>query len=105
MIPQGTADPAISLYEISSSPQYTMAGQDGLVPVRVQVDCRGLTFLAAMTVARAVRMALSGYKGTKGGTAFGAIVQLGGRSTSERTESQVFHLVSTDFEVWSRPAP
>lgn len=102
--PQGTDSPAIVLHEISAVPQYTMAGQDGLVPVRVQVDCRGLTLASALAVARAVRTLLSGYRGTKGATVFSGVFQSGGRSGSEDTGPELFHTVSTDFEVWSHPA-
>jgi len=104
LLPQGTQNPAIALHEISATPQYTMNGQDGLLPTRVQVDCRGTSFASAMAVARKVRAVLSGYKGTKGATTFAAIFQLGGRSSSGRTDAEVFHTVSTDFECWSKPA-
>lgn len=104
LIPQGSADPAIALHEITATPGYHMSGPDDLLPVRVQVDCRGQTFASAMAVARAVRAKLSGFKGIEGTTAFQAIFQLSGRSRSEKPGNTVYHTVSTDFEVWSKPA-
>jgi hypothetical protein len=101
LIPQGSADPNISMHEISATPEYTLAGPDNLVPTRVQVDCRGTTYASALAVARAVRAKLSGFKGTKGSTVFAGIFQVGGRSYSEKPANQVYHIVSTDFEAWS----
>lgn len=105
LVPQASSDPSIVLHEISADPNYTMAGQDDLVPTRVQVDCRGTTFASALALARAVRAKLSGFRGTKGATFFGGVFQLIGGSSSNRPgETQVYHIVRTDFEVWHAPA-
>lgn len=102
LVPQGSTDPAIAMHEISSLPTYTMEGQVDLVPVRVQIDARGLTFHSAMTVARAVRAKLSGFSGTEGGTEFLGIFQVSGRTLFEKAGDRVYHTVSTDFEIHSR---
>lgn len=109
-IPQASPDPNCVLYEIAEVPSYTMEAQDGLVPTRVQADCRGTTYASALAVARAVRVALSGFRGTKGGTDFRAILQIAGRAYSEKPGTQgapgiLYHVVSTDFDVWASSAP
>jgi hypothetical protein len=61
--PQGIKAPYLVLYRISGTPQYTMQGPSGYVASRVQIDCFAASYGAAKALARAVKVALSGYRG------------------------------------------
>jgi hypothetical protein len=51
-----------------------------------------------------VKALLSGYRGTSGTVYFGGVFLLSERQTAEEAGSDLFHRVSLDFQVWSRPA-
>jgi len=63
--PQGKPLPAVVMNVISDAEDYHMNGPNGLFQGRVQVDCYGLTYVAAKAVSRAVRTALHTYRGGK----------------------------------------
>lgn len=99
-LPQAVVDPCVVIYEIDAIPEYTMDGPDGLASARVQIDCRGTTYASALGVARAIRAKLSGFKGAQGGTGFLGVFQISGRAYSEKSDTQLYHIVSTDYDVW-----
>lgn len=60
--PQGAASPCVVLHRVGGEREQSMAGPDGVVSSRVQVDCWGVTYTAAKSVARQVVAALNGYR-------------------------------------------
>lgn len=100
---QGSPLPAVVLHVISRTHGYTMAGDTGTRPQRIQVDCWAATYAAAKAVARQVTAALSGAK-----TTVGAVEFLGGFKESERDSfeqgegADVLHRCSMDFIIWTR---
>ncbi|RVT80218.1 DUF3168 domain-containing protein [Agrobacterium sp. CNPSo 2736] len=55
--------PNCVLRVVGSQPHYSFQGQTNLTRSRVQIDVRALSYLAAKSAARAVRKAVSGYRG------------------------------------------
>lgn len=100
--PQGTALPGVVLNVISDAEGYTMAGRDGLSQGRVQVDCYATTYSQAKQLSRAVRAALSGYRG--GG--FEGVFHSGTRDSRDggANEADRPFRVSLDFNThWRAP--
>lgn len=62
-IPQGKGYPSIAMHVIDEVSQSTMAGPDGLLQGRVQIDCYALTYAQAKILSRAVILVLDGYQG------------------------------------------
>jgi hypothetical protein len=60
---QGRDYPLVSMLTVSGATGMTMAGPDGLLQARVQVDCYARTMIAAKRIARAVVAAVHGYRG------------------------------------------
>lgn len=105
VIAQSAASPAVVMYVISAAPGYHMQGDDRLTSSRVQIDIRATTIASAWAVSRAVKALLSGYRGTVSTTKFGGIFLLSERQRYDKpaNSSEGFHMVSLDFDVWSRP--
>ncbi|MCR5874365.1 DUF3168 domain-containing protein [Phenylobacterium sp. J426] len=53
--------PAVALWRVSGRPDYHLKGASGLVDSVVQIDCWGSTYEQAKNIARAVKVALSGF--------------------------------------------
>lgn len=112
VFPQGIASPAIRLARLGGAVGMHMRGVDGLDGALVQVDVRARApegndaggAAEAEAVARAVTALLAGYRGTHAGTHFAGVFPIADRSGAEKIESEVFHLVSLDFDIWSRVA-
>jgi hypothetical protein len=112
MIAQGVQGPAVSIWRISGADDMTMQGPDGLFESRIQIDVRGKDvdgfpgsgWSAGLPVAQAIAQRLAGYRGAVGATNFRLITRLSERQSSEKPGSEVFHLFSTDFQVWHRAA-
>ena len=68
--PQAEPLPAIVYNMISANPSYSDDGEDGIEEARIQLDCWGVTYSSAKTVARAVKAALSAFGGTVSGVRF-----------------------------------
>jgi len=104
--PQGSALPAVVFLMISSLPDYHLGGPSGLESERVQIDCYGATYAAAMEVAAAVKAKLSGFSGDQGSTSFRAIFVEGERDEFDGSTDNVtnIHRVSLDFMVHHRRA-
>jgi hypothetical protein len=94
-IPQGAGYPAVVLNVIDDASGLTLAASDGLSQGRVQVDCYGLTYTAAKSLALAVRAALHAYRGGN----FRLIEHAGTRDTREggTNEAERPFRVSLDF--------
>lgn len=99
--PQGSASPRIVLYLVSGLRDMHMRGPSGLVSSRVQVDCLGLSYDSAKTVARAVETRLSGYQGTRGAIRFDGCFLIGERDDyfEADTTDKLFR-TSLDFNIW-----
>jgi hypothetical protein len=100
--PQGVAMPYATLQVISRIPDVTHSGPRGLADARVQVDCYGLTYASAKSVARAVEARLSGYKGTSG-VVFDGVFKDSEQDLfeSDATTDKLFR-VSMDFIIWHK---
>lgn len=103
--PQGTAYPRIVLYRISGLRDMTMQGPSGLVSSRVQVDCLGISYGNAKTIARAVEARLSGYSGTSLNIELQGCFLVGERDDFEDTNTpdKLFR-TSLDFILWHKEA-
>lgn len=104
VIPQGEQDPCAVLYLITDLPDYVMTGVSGMVFSRVQIDCRALDPTTALTAARAVESALSGFRGVQGAVRFDGIFKDGGRSDFADIGAQRFFRVSADYLIHSNAA-
>ncbi|MCA0923001.1 DUF3168 domain-containing protein [Pseudooceanicola nanhaiensis] len=61
--PQGAPWPGVILRVISDVEGHTLKGRNGVAHARVQIDCQADSYGGAKRLARAVRAALSGYRG------------------------------------------
>jgi hypothetical protein len=100
--PQAGALPDIIINRISGAPVYTDQGESGLATARIQIDCWGLTYSSAKTVARAVIASLSAFFGTVGSTTFQYILLDAERDFPEGGSNAAEYLFRTnlDFIVW-----
>lgn len=98
--PRGSALPAVVLHLISGRPDYHHQGASGLAESRVQADCYATTYLASLTLARALEAAVSGYRGTVGTTKFQPITIASVRSDYGDTDPDEIFLTSLDLMVW-----
>jgi hypothetical protein len=98
---QGAALPAVVLTVISDAEDYTLQAPDGLSRARVQADCYGETHASAKQLSRAVRAALSGYRGGN----FRLVEHVATRDSREggTNEPDRPHRVSLDFLTHWRP--
>lgn len=103
-IPQGSADPNVSLFNVDPGASYTYAGPSRLRGALVQINIRALTFASAVAVRDAIEARLSGFKGVQGGIEFGGIFLRSVRSQTEKPSTTLYHTIQTDWDVWWRPA-
>lgn len=103
--PQGTPFPFVVLNRVSGTPGYVMSGPSGYVASRVQVDVYGETFAATISTARAVQVALSGYRGTVGSTDIQGIFIDGVRDLPAEDAGTVTHLFRTTIDLLVHHAP
>ncbi len=95
---QGEGFPAVVLNRISGGRDYHMEGASGLVQSRIQADCWALTYKDALKLSRAVRGALSGYRG---GDTQGAFIEAERQSVEKEADgAQRYFRVSLDFMIW-----
>lgn len=96
--PQGSQLPAVVLHRISGVRDYHMAGPSSLVSSRVQADCWALEYRDAVSLSRAVRGVLSGYRA---GDTQGAFIDAERQSVEKETDgAQRYFRVSLDFIIW-----
>ncbi len=101
--PQAGGYPCVVLTRISGGRDYTMAGPSGLVESRVQVDCYSdVSYLAAKTLWRAVRAAVSGYRGqpVTGQPELRGVFITSERDMIESMQSEKLHRISSDLTIW-----
>jgi hypothetical protein len=103
-IPQGAADPNVSLFNILPGASYTYAGPSSLRGALVQINVRAQSFASAVAVRDAIEARLSGFKGAQGGVEFGGIFLRSVRSAKEKPTTVEYHTFQMDFEVWHQPA-
>lgn len=96
---QGGTLPAIVLHRIDGAPDYHLDGPSGLVASRVQVDCWGLSYGSAKTVARAVDTAISGARFTRGAIRFDAVLIVDERDTTFDETATALFRTSLDLAV------
>jgi hypothetical protein len=101
--PQGAVLPGAVLTVIDGVEGMTYKGPDGLQTARVQIDCYGVTYLAAKTLARAVIALLHGYKDT----AFLGVFHLSSRDSREGASNEADRpfRTSLDFMTHWRATP
>jgi hypothetical protein len=105
-LPQGVTYPAATVYQASATPIYDDDGEAGLREERITVDCWGLTYAAAKTLARAVTETLSAYTGTPPGgsvpIAFASLEdERDDREGGGNSATYPFR-TSLDFILWSK---
>jgi hypothetical protein len=98
---QGSPLPALVLHLISSPQTYTMKAVNTLVRSRVQIDCLAESYLAALTLVRAVKAAGDAIPSEPG---FQAAFVEGDRDTLTETENDPVLGRSLDLMVWHNPA-
>lgn len=92
LLPQDAALPAMSYTVISDLPIYSHHGPVGIRLARVQVDIWSLvSYEEAATIAEAVDMALSGYRGVAAGVKFVAILNTGGNQSNFDIATGLWH--------------
>jgi hypothetical protein len=100
--PQGSLLPAVLLHLTGGARGYTLTAAAGPLSTRVQVNCLADSYLAALTVFRAVSAALSGFSGIAGGTYFQGVLQDGEATDLSNadgaTEQRTFG-ITADFIV------
>lgn len=110
IFPQGIGSPCVRLTRIGGATGYHMRGSDGLDGAQVQVDIRAAApiendaagFKPAKGAADAAKALLSGYRGTVADVCFGGIFVTAERHYTEKTDGNLFHVVSLDLDIWSR---
>lgn len=101
--PQSSHLPSITLQIISGVPVNSDDGADPLKETRVQIDCWGTTFSAALNAAAAVETVLSGLSFTHGSTEFQAVYMDSQDSGVETSATgSAIHRVRTDYILWWR---
>lgn len=93
--PQGAVRPFLVLNRISGTPNYQMSGPSVYVASRIQVDCYADTYTTTKATARAVKTALSGYKG---GTIQGAFID-NERDLPASDAGEVTSLFRTELDI------
>lgn len=104
MSPQGTELPRITYRVVTNQPVHSQTGRSGLERYRVQIDCWAKTFSEMVKVAKAIKNAIDGTKGTWGATEFSGIFVENEIDIPERSEhgegAETFHR-AIEFLVWA----
>jgi hypothetical protein len=97
-IPEDPTLPAVSYQIISSTDTPTLDDPLGLTKTRVQIECWGETYGAAVQLRHVVTTAIAGYRGSVNGTAIQNILRV--------TNGDVFadiprqYTAKVDFYLW-----
>ena len=67
-LPQGVTLPAVTYQWIARVASVTYEGAADLARGRIQIDCWATSYAAMVSLAKAIRAALSGYRGAMGAT-------------------------------------
>jgi len=98
--PQGLEYPGIVMFHISGRPGYHMQGSSGLVPARVQFDCRGASADEARLIAEALEVRLGGFRGRFDGIRFDGAFKQSHRTRADRDGPSRWFTASTDYIIW-----
>jgi hypothetical protein len=99
-IPQASPYPAVRLQVVSTVPDYTYEGAQGLKRSRVQIDCYALSYQSGKAVARTIEARLSGEKFTQGPIRFEGCFMDAERDGFEPTAPpDKLFVISLDFIV------
>lgn len=99
--PQASDLPAIVLHKISGVRGYTTRKADGLVRVRIQIDCWSDQYADAKAVARAVTTVLSGAIFERTGVTFrGAFVDAEQDSREDKNGGGRISRTRVDVVIW-----
>ena len=100
--PQGSELPAITLSRVSGKPVYTDQGQSGIAEARAQLDCWGVSYDSAKSLARAVAASLSAFFGTVDAVTFQNVLLDLERDSRESGSNapEYLYRVQLDFIVW-----
>lgn len=95
--------PFVNLSLVSAPTDYVTSGATGAQGASIQVDCWGRTYSDAVTLARSVKAALSGFSGISGTTIFHVVFHeverdLGGNLPQDDGGSRIFGR-SADYRV------
>jgi hypothetical protein len=99
IIPQDASLPAIAYQQIGGNRLYSQSGDSGLPRSLFQITVQATTYSAAKTLTKAIRQALSGYRGSLGGmlTVGGIFVSPDYDGWNETTQAQVVRLDATIY--------
>lgn len=94
--------PACLLQVVSQQPGYNFSAPDGYAQTRVQIDVWGETYGATTLAVRAIKSAISGYRGTQSGVRIGGIFIDGQRDLPDEEVDQNKRLfrVTLDALIW-----
>lgn len=104
--PQASAVPAITLQVVSGTPEYTLAGREGMVGRLVQFDLWAASYPSMKTVERAVIAALDGLNETPFQGAFVEAQRETWETQGERGSAGFaeYYRSSLDVRVWHAAA-
>jgi len=104
--PQGEPYPHLVLNRVSGTPNYTMAGPNGFVRTRVQIDVYGNTWPSTFSTAQAVQALLSGFTGVVGSTRFQGIFieSVQDLPASDAGDVTQLYRISIDIMIHHTPA-
>lgn len=102
VIPRQQALPAIVLQLIDGIPDYVFSGPSGIVNSRVQVDCWARTYRDSVSVSRALKTAVSGFRGSVSDTEFHGIFIDSERDLPDDgvPSEELLYRISIDLQVW-----
>ena len=90
------AYPCLSYFRVSVTPEYTHDGENDLLPQHFQISCWATSQPDAEALARAVRLAMRGWKAAYNQPAFFL-----NQVTVPQPETGIYH-ETLDFEVWHK---
>lgn len=99
-LPQKPTLPAIRYFTASETRPQSTRGALGQARVRLQVDACGVKYSEAVALAKALRLALVGYRGPWGDFSVQGVIFEAGREFFEAEPSPGYNIVSRDYMVW-----
>lgn len=98
---QGEGFPSVTFGRVSTTRVHAMGADPGLEQVRMQTDSWGETYLAAKSLAEAVKTTVSRFRGTVTGETIQDVLLVNEIDLEEeRGEDSMLHRVSQDYYVW-----
>ena len=100
ILPQNVAYPAMQYQRIDTPRPHTKAGPTGDANPRVQIGISATSYPQAKAVAEAVRMAMKGFPGIRGGHRAASVICEDDRDDYEPEPSPPVFRVILDFTIW-----